>query len=348
MPLIQGQFLQNNRYRIDAMLAEGGMALIYRGWDTNLSLPVAIKENLDIAPEVQRQFMREATILARLSHPNLPRVLDYFVIPDEGQYLVMDYVEGEDLDAMLYRLGPLPEAQVLTWMIEVCNALSYLHSQPSPVIHRDIKPANIKIRPDLRAMLVDFGIAKLFNAEMATTLGARAVTPGFSPPEQYGGSRTDARSDIYALGATLYHLLTGKTPPESIRRMIRQAELIPPRQVNPAISPQTEQVILRATELDAQHRFQTVQEMRAALYPTNVPPQASSPAGAEAPKPVIVSPSQPALAAAQRAASSRPRSSRPRPKPAPAWRQILIYFLIGIGLVSLCLLSMILLYSSQL
>ncbi len=345
MPLSNGQFLQNNRYRIDGVLGEGGMALIYRGWDTNLNIPVAIKENLDTAPEIQRQFMREATILARLSHPNLPRVLDYFSIPEEGQYLVMDFVEGEDLDAMLYRQGPLPETQVLTWIGEVCNALTYLHSQPVPVIHRDIKPANIKIRPDRRAMLVDFGIAKLYDPEMATTLGARAITPGYSPPEQYGGGRTDARSDIYALGATLYNLLTGKAPPESIKRMIRQAELRTPRQINPGISPASEQAILKAMELDAQQRFQTIEEMRQALHHTVTAPQTGNAPPAGPPKTVAVSPAMPAAQSAASIPRSQPRPSRPRRKQRKQIRTLIIYFLVGVAIVGVLLFALIILLS---
>jgi len=134
----------------------------------------------------KKQFTREAQILARLAHPNLPRVIDSFIIPDVGQYLVMDYVEGEDLQTMLGRLGRLPEPQVLSWISQICDALAYLHNQSSPIIHRDIKPGNIKIRSDGRAMLVDFGIAKVYNPTIATTMGARAFTPGYSPPEQYG------------------------------------------------------------------------------------------------------------------------------------------------------------------
>ena len=185
-----GETLEN-RYRIVSLLGQGGMGAVFRAWDTNLSLPVAVKVNFETSPEAQRQFEREAAILARLSHPNLPRVTDYFFIPGQGQFLLMDFVEGEDLQAMLDRLGALPEQQVLTWVTHVCDALSYLHSQPSPIIHRDIKPANIRIRPDGRAMLVDFGIAKVYDPSMATTIGAKAVTPGYSPPEQYGRGQTD-------------------------------------------------------------------------------------------------------------------------------------------------------------
>lgn len=255
----------HNRYRIDGLLGQGGMGAVYLAWDISLGIPVALKENPDASSEAQRQFSHEAHILASLSHPNLPRVTDYFFIPDQGQYLVMDFADGEDLQAMLSRLGMLPEPQVIVWISQVCDALAYLHSQPSPVIHRDIKPANIRIRPDGRAMLVDFGIAKVYDPLLATTIGAKAVTPGYSPPEQYGGGTTDGRSDIYALGATLYHLLTGHPPPESVQRAVGNAVVFPPRQINQRISPLTEQAILKAIEVATERRFQNVDELRAAL-----------------------------------------------------------------------------------
>ncbi len=295
MTLIHGQVL-NSRYRVDAMLGQGGMGAVYKAWDLNLNIPVAVKENLDAAKEAQTQFMHEAHILASLSHPNLPRVTDYFFIPNQGQYLVMDYVEGEDLQSMLKRMGTLPQPQVLNWISQICDALAYLHGQPSPIIHRDIKPANIRIRMDGRAMLVDFGIAKIFNPTLATTLGARAVTPGYSPPEQYGGGSTDPRSDVYALGATLYHVLSGQKPPESVQRLVAQASLPTVRQINPQISPVVDQAIQKAIEVATDRRFQTVAELRAAL----VQAKASDPYATISPGTVVAQASAPA--------SSQPRA----------------------------------------
>jgi len=265
MSLNIGDRIYHDRYRIDGLLGQGGMGAVYKGWDFNLEIPVAIKENLELSPEAQKQFNREASMLARLAHPNLPRVTDYFTLLDQGQYLVMDYIEGEDLKSMLDRLGHLPEDQVLTWIGQITDALEFLHNQDPPIIHRDIKPGNIRIRPNGRASLVDFGIAKFYDPKKATTMGAKAVTPGYSPPEQYGGGLTDRRSDVYALGATLYHLLTGKEPPESVHRMVRIAEMPPPRQLNEEISPQTEQAILKSTEVATDRRFQTIDELRSAL-----------------------------------------------------------------------------------
>ena len=275
MPLTIGQLL-NNRYRIDVLLGQGGMGAVYRALDLNLNIAVAVKENQDASPEAQRQFAREASMLAGLSHPNLPRVTDHFFIAGQGQYLVMDFIDGEDLESMLNRYSVLPEPQVLVWIAEICDALAYLHSQQPPIIHRDIKPANIRIRMDGRAMLVDFGIAKIYDQNLATTIGAKAVAPGYSPPEQYGGM-TDVRSDIYALGATLYHLLTGQAPPESVRRAVGSAFTPPPRVLNQHISPVAEQAILKAIEVATDRRFGTVQELRAALtQPLNRAPIATT------------------------------------------------------------------------
>jgi serine/threonine protein kinase len=264
MPLSPGQIL-NNRYRIVKLLGQGGFGAVYRAWDTNLNGPVAVKENFDPSPASQNQFAREASMLFLLRHNNLPRVIDHFNIPTQGQYLVMDFVEGEDLDAMLDQTGGwLAEASVLPWIEQVCDALAYMHAQNPPIIHRDIKPANIKITPQGKAMLVDFGIAKAYDPNSATTQGARAVTPGFSPNEQYGQGRTDARTDVYALGATLYNLLTGQTPEESVQRTTG-VSLSAPRTLNPLISPSIEKAILKAMEIAPAHRFQSIGEFKAIL-----------------------------------------------------------------------------------
>jgi formylglycine-generating enzyme required for sulfatase activity len=272
MTLAQGQYL-NNRYTILELLGQGGFGAVYKAWDNTLNVPCAVKESFLLSPEGQRQFLHEAQILAGLRHPNLPRVTDFFTLPEQGLYLVMDFVEGQDLEQLRAQAGGrLPEAQVLAWIAQVCDALSYLHRQKPPVIHRDIKPANIRLAPPDedyplgRAMLVDFGIAKAFDPVMRTTIGARAVTPGFSPHEQYGqtASVTDPRTDLYSLGATLYALLTGQIPPESVLRLLRDP-LVPPRALNPAISAQTETVILQALQNDPELRFQSATRLRAAI-----------------------------------------------------------------------------------
>ncbi len=264
-------FVLNHRYRIVKLLAQGGFGAIYRAWDLSLNRACAVKENLDTSSQAQQQFEREAKILANLNHPNLARVTDYFFVPGQGQYLVMDYVAGEDLQEMLDQAGgPLTEAQVLPWIGQVCDALEYLHGQPPPIIHRDIKPANIKITPQGKAMLVDFGIAKVYDPSKKTTMGARAVTPGYSPPEQYGSGSTDARSDVYALGATLYTLLTGLVPPQSVDIMTKvELPARPAIQLNPGIQLHTSAAIAHAMELDPVARFPCVEDFRDALLNTS-------------------------------------------------------------------------------
>ncbi len=266
MPHSIGQIL-NNRYRIVKLLGQGGFGAVYRAWDLNLNKACALKENFVASPAAQKQFMQEASILANLSHPNLPRVTDHFFVGGQGQYLVMDYVGGEDLQAKLDAAGgPLPEAQVLQWILQVCDALTYLHGQQPPVIHRDLKPANIKITPDGRAMLVDFGIAKVYDPGLKTTLGARAVTPGFSPPEQYGQGTTDARSDLYSLGAMAYALLTGQQPPASVEIIAGNVPSpLPAHAIEPGISPHIGLAVEKAMQLNRLLRFTSVAEFKLAL-----------------------------------------------------------------------------------
>ena len=264
MPLTVGEVL-NNRYRIDALLGQGGMGAVYRAWDTRLNIDVAIKENAMANPASARQFEREARMMARLRHPNLPRVGDHFVAPDGAQYLVMDYIEGEDLGQIIKRTGPLDETSALAWIDRVCAALTYLHSQDPPVIHRDIKPSNIKVTSRGEVFLVDFGIAKIGDLRDRTTTGALGVTPGFSPPEQHGSGGTDARSDIYALGATLYILLTGQVPPDGVQRSIEAERLTPPEALRPDLSPSLSSAISAALAIRPTDRPQTIAHFRSLL-----------------------------------------------------------------------------------
>lgn len=261
----------NNRYRIVKRIAQGGFGAIYRAWDVNLRRPCALKESLGAQEVVREQFMREASILAGLTHPNLPRVIDFFDIPGQGHYLVMDFIEGQDLNEMIEaRRGPLEESQVLPWMMQICDALIFLHAQKPPIIHRDIKPANIKINESGQAILVDFGIAKIQQSGQNTALGARAVTPGYSPPEQYGQGATDVQSDVYALGTTIYTLLTGKVPPDSVDIMAGiYAPPQPIKSVNPKVSEGISNVIEHAMQLDKARRFANMQEFKAALVQPN-------------------------------------------------------------------------------
>jgi serine/threonine protein kinase len=264
MNLERGSLL-NNRYRIVAILGQGGMGSLYRAVDQNLGMDVAVKENLFTTEEYARQFRREAVILANLRHPNLPRVTDHFVIEGQGQYLVMDFIEGEDLRERLDREGVLSDEDVIIIGVAICEALSYLHSRDPQVVHRDIKPGNVKISPTGHITLVDFGLAKMVESSQTTTTGARAMTPGYSPPEQYGTARTDHRTDIYSLGATLYVALTGVLPEDALARAMEQTKLTPVRKYNPAVSRRLAGVIEKCMEIRPESRYQTAEELGKAL-----------------------------------------------------------------------------------
>jgi serine/threonine protein kinase len=265
IPMPPGTLLKQNRYRIKQFLTAGGFGATYTAEDTLFNnLVVVVKESFDQSPGAKEQFETEATILRSLTHDHLVRVTDAFIEPTGKMYLVMEYVEGEDLEDILARSpGGLPEPQVLDWFDQALDALAYCHR--SRVVHRDIKPANIRLRPDGKTIKVlDFGIAKIGGLSVRTRDAARGVTDGYSPPEQYSRG-TDTYSDVYALGATLYTLLTGRVPPVSLDIQSAGAVLLPPRQLNPKIAAGTEQVILAAMNLLPAHRYQTAGEVRQAL-----------------------------------------------------------------------------------
>ena len=262
-----------DRYRVVRLLGQGGMGAVYRAWDTRLNRPVALKEmipqpSLDAAmlAQLRGQFRQEAQILATLVHANLVRVTDYFSWTD-NEYLVMDFVEGESLADLIQREGAQPEEQVVAWARQLLDALAYCHGQG--VLHRDIKPQNIIVTPEGRAVLVDFGLVKLWDPQdpQTRTVMRGAGTPEYAPPEQYdvGPGHTDPRSDIYSLGATLYHALTGQIPPTATQRMATPDVFVPPRTVNAAVSPATEAAILKALQIAMEHRFQSATEMTQAL-----------------------------------------------------------------------------------
>lgn len=281
MPPETGQIL-NNRYRIDALLGQGLGGAVYAGWDLSLNAPVALKVQIAQTPEAAAQFAQRARQLASLRHPNLPYVIDHFRAPGLGDFLVVEYIQGQDLGTMVAQaLRGLPEAQVLTWAAEICDALQYLHAQPQPIIHRDVKPANIRISPQgmggARAVLVDYGVALASDPDPHSTVlvGAQpapvtlATGNPYTAPEQYQGF-ADGRSDIYALGATLYLALTAgpsspATPPSDSRSRQAGQWMPSPCQINPALSTGSEAVILRAMDLNPQRRFQSASEMKMAL-----------------------------------------------------------------------------------
>jgi len=264
MTLERGTLL-HKRYRIVEILGQGGMGSVYRAVDENLGVDVAVKENLFTTDEYARQFRLEAVILANLRHPNLPRVTDHFVIGDQGQYLVMDYIEGEDLRQRMERQGNIMEDEAILLGASICDALTYLHTRKPPILHRDIKPGNVKITPEGHIFLVDFGLAKVLHGSQATTTGARAMTPGYSPPEQYGTARTDPRTDIYSLGATMYASLTGIIPEDGLARAMDNTQLTPLRKRNGKISRRLSAAIEKAMGIDPADRFQNAEEFKRAL-----------------------------------------------------------------------------------
>ena len=281
--LSSGTLLHNNRYQIISLLGQGGMGSVYRALDQTMNRAVAIKERApapNVSPQVlaqvRLQFQREVQILGTFSHPNLPHVYDFFSASG-NEYVAMELIEGESLEQIIRRAGAINEGAVRAWARQVLDALICIHSYN--VIHRDVKPANIILKPtDGRIVLVDFGLVKLMDPNNPYTLPAvRGMgTIEYAPYEQYGtgNAHTDARSDIYALGATLYHLLTGRAPVPASERLLDPAALPPPRTINPRITSATEQFILKAMELNSQSRFQTAAEMKQVLLSLIVsPPQ---------------------------------------------------------------------------
>lgn len=262
------------RYKLTNIVGRGGMGSVYRAED--LRLPgrlCAIKEvqpDPSLSPEMQAQaqsqFLQEASILAQLDHPNLPKVSDFFS-QDGRDYLVMDYVPGPDLKRLLDdNQGPLDEKLVLEWARQIIDALAYLHRQDPPVLHRDIKPANIKLTPDNRIKLVDFGLVKQMASDDARTI---TVVQGrgtalYTPLEQYGGDsgHTDVRTDIYALGATFYHLLTNVPPSDAKARFLNPSVLRPPYLINRGISPHVSEAILWAMEMHPDERPHNIEQFR--------------------------------------------------------------------------------------
>jgi eukaryotic-like serine/threonine-protein kinase len=277
-PLKNGEVLRG-RYKIRDRIGQGGMGSIYLADDTRLKgRQCALKEveydralPENIRDEARDQFLREATILARLDHPNLPKVSDFFS-SGPRDYLVMDYVPGDDLRTLLLearrKKSYLKEEDVLSWADQVANALTFLHSQEPPIVHRDIKPSNIKLMPHGLIKLVDFGLVKILAPEEVTiTIIQGQGTALYTPLEQYGGSdiHTDIRSDVYSFSATLYHLLTNEPPADARKRFLQPESLVPLRQINPAISPRTERAILWGMSLHPDERPLTVNDFRQAL-----------------------------------------------------------------------------------
>ena len=257
-----------NRYAVQSVVGIGGMGAVYCARDLhfpNVDKRVAVKEMINLARDpiihdtIVRNFEREANILATLNHPSIPRIYDYFS-QDDRSYLIIEFIEGQDLEAILSDSKEfLPEAQVVNWAIELCDVISYLHNnKPEPIIFRDIKPSNIMVNNHGHIQLVDFGIARTFHTgQKGTMIG----TEGYSPPEQYKGEATQ-RADIYALGATLHHLLTKRDPRLEPPFSFEERKIRP---INPSISGELEQVIYKALNYDPDKRYASAEEMKEAL-----------------------------------------------------------------------------------
>lgn len=248
----------DGKYEILKQIGKGGMSVVYLAMDKHLNKQWAVKEIKKTANGkneeiVVNSLITEANLMKKLDHPALPRIVD---IIDNGQtiYVVMDYIEGESLDKVLDEFGAQPEDEVLNWSIQICDALSYLHNQKPPIIYRDMKPANVMLKPDGNVKIIDFGIAREYKGTSlsdTTVLGTR----GYASPEHYGTSETDPRSDIYTLGMTMHHLLTGVDP--------RTPGYVyaPVRQWNPELSEGIEEIINKCTQIDPQNRYQNCDEL---------------------------------------------------------------------------------------
>jgi serine/threonine protein kinase len=277
-PLKNGEILRD-RYKIREQIGQGGTGSIYLADDIRLEGRLcALKEvehnqalPIEVFKQAREQFFREASVLARLDHPNLPKVSDFF---SDGprDYLVMDFVPGKDLRERMLEVRRdktfLSENEVIRWAIQIADALNYLHHQEPSIIHRDIKPSNLKITPSGVIKLVDFGLVKILAPnEVTITIIQGQGTALYTPLEQYGGddTHTEARADIFSFAATLYHLLTNEPPAEARKRFLDTRSLTRPREINPRISSHVERAILWAMSLHPDDRPNNVIEFKDAL-----------------------------------------------------------------------------------
>ncbi|MBN9414569.1 MAG: protein kinase [Candidatus Eremiobacteraeota bacterium] len=260
-----------NRYKVEKVLGQGGMGAVYLARDGSLGdKAVAVKEMRVTAGDDEgalKQFRQEAQFLANLEHPNLVQVSDFFSA--EGRhYLVMAYVKGQNLGEMLLaRKGAFPVGKVLEWGRQLAGVLHYLHTQDPPILFRDLKPSNIMLDATGNVRLIDFGIARSFNPEGVTATFLQGMgSAGYSPLEQYqGAGGTDPRSDIYALGATLFHLTTNRVPPSPVELVSENRPMPSPKRWNPTLPTAVEQVLLKMLAVRKDDRYQTMEQVRALL-----------------------------------------------------------------------------------
>src|SRR6267143_6372710 len=271
--LLAPDTILQSRYRIIQSLGKGGMGAVYEAIDLRLGHTVALKQTLTNDEDQWKQFEREARLLAWLNHPALPRVTDYFT---EGHraFFVMQFVEGSDLAEIISQQpGPLPRHAVVAWADQLLDALIYLHTHERQIIHRDIKPHNLKITRTGQIILLDFGLAKTQTADASAGMSCTSVfgyTPRYAPLEQIQDLGTSPQSDIYALGATLYHLLTGVKPPDALARAtalvsLRPNPLRPANEINEAVGEELAAILTRAMAQNPNERYATAVDFRAAL-----------------------------------------------------------------------------------
>ncbi|NWG19991.1 MAG: protein kinase [Chloroflexi bacterium] len=263
--------LLQHRYRIVRQIGKGGMGAVYEAIDQRLGNRVALKQTLTTSDQMARSLEREARLLAALRHASLPKVTDHFV-DGSGQYLVMEFIAGEDLDTLLTRRKRAFEVEnVLAWADQLLRVLEYLHRQHPPVLHRDIKPQNLKLTADGEVVLLDFGLAKgIATSHTHANESIFGYTPHYAPLEQIDNSGTEPRSDLYSLAATLYHLVTGVQPPDALTRataILRQLPdpLIPPAALNPVVPPAVDRLVMQAMALNIDERPSSAASMRADL-----------------------------------------------------------------------------------
>jgi serine/threonine protein kinase len=261
------------RYRIVKQLGQGGMGAVYEAIDERLDTIVALKETLFADERLRKQFEREARLLARMHHPALPRVSDHFNEGD-GEFLIMQFIAGDDLSAMLaQRKGPFPLAEVLKWADQLLDALDYLHTQDPQIVHRDIKPQNLKLTARGQIVLLDFGLAKGSVGQMSVVTTSASIygyTPNYAPLEQVQGLGTDARSDLYSLSATIYHLTTGVKPPDALTRAAaivngQPDPLQPANEVALQVNSAVASVLAKAMAQNREQRYASANQMRDAL-----------------------------------------------------------------------------------
>lgn len=294
--------LLGNRYAVMGLLGRGGMGAVYKAMDLRLdNILVAIKEMSTAAlgpgkvENALEAFKREASMLIELRHPSLPRVTDFFSAGGDRWYLVMDYIEGETLEAVVRRQGRVPEKELINWTLQLCAVLGYLHEREPPVIFRDVKPANIMLTAGNKIKLIDFGIARHFNPGAASDT-VYFASLGFAPPEQFGSDQTDHRSDIFSLGVTLHYLLTGIDPAGN------PFNFEPPEN-KAVVSEGFSRLIMQMLELDPEARPQRVAEITNKLLQVRAGAGGGSSAAAVIPAQEAVSPAGTELVSAGNAAS---------------------------------------------